>query len=45
MSKRVIATLLLSAVVLSFACDCQNMDIENTSNASSKAESQTTVIS
>lgn len=39
MHKKVIATLLLSALVLSFACGCQNGDAESAGNTTSKAAS------
>lgn len=39
MRKEVIATLLLSALVLSLACGCKNNDTESTSSTNSKIES------
>ena len=39
MSKKVIAILLMSALVLSLACGCKNNDTESTSSTASKTES------
>lgn len=39
MSKKVIAILLMSALVLSLACGCKNNDTESTSSTDSKVES------
>lgn len=39
MSKKVIAILLMSALVLSFACGCKNNDTESTSSTASKVDS------
>lgn len=39
MSKKVIAILLMSALVLSLACGCKNNDTESTSSTVSKVES------
>lgn len=39
MSKKVIAILLMSALVLSLACGCKNNDTESTSSTVSKTES------
>ena len=39
MSKRVMAILLMSALVLSLACGCKNNDTESTSSTDSKVES------
>lgn len=39
MRKRVMAILLMSALVLSFACGCKNTDTESTSSTVSKTES------
>ena len=39
MSKKVIAILLMSALLLSLACGCKNNDMESTSSTASKTES------
>lgn len=39
MSKRVMAILLMSTLVLSLACGCKNNDTESTSSTASKTES------
>lgn len=39
MSKKVIAILLMSALVLSLACGCKNTDTDSTSSTASKTES------